>query len=223
MSEPATSPADGSPPALTSRQQLKADRREALLAAAKRLIAKHGYLGVRLEDIGGAAGVSGPAVYRHFASKDAVLAALLVGISHTLRDGGRRIRQSAPSPAQALLGLVAWQLDFALTEPELILIYDRDRFHLPPQDLQDVRRTQRAYVEIWVDVIGAAAPSGSVEADRTRAHAVIGLINSAPRIPGTSGTGPTREVLIDMALRALGLDRGRPGYGRPAGSSEATR
>jgi AcrR family transcriptional regulator len=206
MSEPGTSSTPGSPPALTSRQQLKADRREALLAAAKHLIAKHGYLGVRLEDIGGAAGVSGPAVYRHFASKDAVLAALLVGISHTLRDGGQRVQESAASPAQALLGLVAWQLDFALTEPELILIYDRDRFHLPPDDLQDVRRTQRAYVEIWVEAISAAAPSGSVAVDRTRAHAVIGLINSTPRIPGSTGPGRTRQVLTDMALGALGLD-----------------
>lgn len=205
MSEPGTSSMPGSPPALTSRQQLKADRREALLAAAKHLIAKHGYLGVRLEDIGGAAGVSGPAVYRHFASKDAVLAALLVGISHTLRDGGQRVQDSAGSPTQALLGLVAWQLDFALTEPELILIYDRDRFHLPPDDLQDVRRTQRAYVEIWVEAISAAAPSGSVATDRTRAHAVIGLINSTPRIPGSTGPGPTRQVLTDMALGALGM------------------
>ena len=163
---------------------------------------------MRLEDIGGAAGVSGPAVYRHFASKDAVLAALLVGISHTLRDGGQRIQQSAASPSEALLGLMAWQLDFALTEPELILIYDRDRFHLPREDLQDVRRTQRAYVEIWVDAISAAVPSGSVQVDRTRAHAVIGLINSTPRIPGTSGSGQTREVLTDLALGALGLDEG---------------
>lgn len=174
--------------------------------AAKRLIAKNGYLGVRLEDIGGAAGVSGPAVYRHFPSKDAVLAALLVGISHTLRDGGQRIMESAASPSQALLGLVAWQLDFALAEPELILIYDRDRFHLPAEDLKDVRRTQRAYVEIWVGAITAAAPSGRVEVDRTRAHAAIGLINSAPRIPRTGGSRQTREVLTSMAQGALGLD-----------------
>jgi AcrR family transcriptional regulator len=206
LNPPALNPPALNPPALTSRQQLKADRREALLAAAKHLIAKHGYLGVRLEDIGGAAGVSGPAVYRHFASKDAVLAALLVGISHTLRDGGRRVRESAHTPSQALLGLVAWQLDFALTEPELILIYDRDRFHLPPEDLQDVRRTQRAYVEIWVEVISAAAPSGRVELDRTRAHAVIGLINSTPRIPGPGESAQTREVLTAMALGALGLE-----------------
>src|SRR3984957_3561951 len=211
MSEPAVSSTPSPPSALTPRQQLKADRRDALLAAAKRLIAKHGYLGVRLEDIGGAAGVSGPAAYRNFASKDAVLAALLVGISHTLHDGGARIRQSAASPAQALLDLVAYQVDFALSDPELILIYDRDRFHLPPEDLHDVRRTQRAYVEIWVDVIRAAAPSGSVAEDRTRAHAVIGLITSAPRIPGASRTGATREVLNRMALGAIGLPLPRLG------------
>ena len=100
---------------------------------------------------------------------------------------------------------MAYQVDFALSDPELILIYDRDRFHLPAEDLHDVRRTQRAYVEIWVDVIRAAAPSGSVAEDRTRAHAVIGLINSAPRIPGASRTGATREVLNRMALGAIGL------------------
>jgi AcrR family transcriptional regulator len=198
-----------SEPGLTARQQLKADRRDALLAAAKRLIAKHGYLGVRLEDIGGAAGVSGPAVYRHFASKDAVLATLLVEISRYLRDGGRRIQESAATPAEALRGLVAWQLDFALAEPELILIYDRDRFHLPAADLQDVRRTQRAYVEIWVDAITAAVPAGGVDVDRTRAHAVIGLINSTPRIPRMTGSPETRVALTEMALGALGI--GGPG------------
>jgi hypothetical protein len=43
--------------------------------------------------------------------------------------------------------------------------------------------------------------------DRTRAHAVIGLINSTPRIPGTSESGRTREVLTGMALGALGIGR----------------
>ena len=76
---------------LTARQRDKADRRRALLDAAKRQMATYGYLGVRLDDIAGEAGISGPAVYRHFRSKDAVLAALMVGISDELRDGGRRI------------------------------------------------------------------------------------------------------------------------------------
>ena len=123
-------------PGLTARQQLRGRPAGRLLAAAKRLIASTATSACGLRTSEGGR-VSGPAVYRHFASKDAVLAALLVGISHTLYDGGERIRESAASPGQALLDLVAYQVDFALSDPELILIYDRDRFHLPAEDLHD--------------------------------------------------------------------------------------
>nr|WP_269328830.1 TetR/AcrR family transcriptional regulator [Kineosporia babensis] len=173
------------------------------MGAAKLLIAQHGYAGVRLNDIGGAAGVSGPAVYRHFASKNAVLAELLVGISHRLLEGGRRIQQENESAQDALRALVSWQLEFALTEPELILIFDRDRFQLEPGDLREVRKSQRAYVEVWVDVIGRAVPSGREDDDRTRAHAVIGLINSTPRIPGQLPAADVRRILTEMALGSL--------------------
>ena len=40
-------------------------------------------------NIGAAAGVSGPAVYRHFASKQAVLGAVLLEVSHDLLERGR--------------------------------------------------------------------------------------------------------------------------------------
>ncbi|MDT5175569.1 MAG: hypothetical protein QOG37_2820, partial [Mycobacterium sp.] len=61
------------------RSQLKSDRRLQLLAAAERLFAERGFLAVRLEDIGAAAGVSGPAIYRHFPNKESLLVELLVG------------------------------------------------------------------------------------------------------------------------------------------------
>ncbi|MCD5314837.1 hypothetical protein [Kineosporia babensis] len=106
--------------------------------------------------------------------------------------------------------LAEWQWDFALTEPELILNYDRDRFQLSPAELLEVRRTQREYVEIWVQVIGAAAPAGDVRVDRTRAHAVIGLINAAPRIPRSTGMRQSRAALAEMAWGHSGFARSRP-------------
>ena len=57
------------------------------IAAAERLMAERGYLAVRLEDIGAAVGVSGPAIYRHFPNKEALLVELLVGISTRLLAG----------------------------------------------------------------------------------------------------------------------------------------
>ena len=70
-----------------------------LIAAAERLVAERGYLAVRLEDIGAAAGVSGPAIYRHFPNKEALLVELLVGISTRLLAGRhRRRRATRPTP-----------------------------------------------------------------------------------------------------------------------------
>ncbi len=74
-------------PAATRRSQAKSDRRSQLIAAAERLVAERGYLAVRLEDIGAAAGVSGPAIYRHFPNKESLLVELLVGISTRLLAG----------------------------------------------------------------------------------------------------------------------------------------
>ena len=76
--QPGSPPQPGSP---TQRSRAKQNRRQALLSAAASLFALHGFSRVSLEDLGAAAGVSGPAVYRHFPGKQAVLADLLVTVS----------------------------------------------------------------------------------------------------------------------------------------------
>jgi len=85
----------------TARDRAKADRRAALLAAAARLFAERGFDGVTLGDIGEAAGVSGPAVYRHVAGKQALLGAILVDVSERLLEGGRRVAKSAAANTSA--------------------------------------------------------------------------------------------------------------------------
>ena len=51
-------------------------RREQLLQCAADLFSARGYHAVGIDDIGAAAGISGPGVYRHFPGKQALLAAL---------------------------------------------------------------------------------------------------------------------------------------------------
>lgn len=99
---------------LSSRGRQKSDRRSQLLAAAEQLIAERGFPAVRIEDIGAAAGVSGPAIYRHFAGKEALLVELLVGISTRLLAGAQSVLAQSPDPAAALDGLIDFHLDFAL-------------------------------------------------------------------------------------------------------------
>ncbi|WP_082684029.1 MULTISPECIES: TetR/AcrR family transcriptional regulator [unclassified Mycobacterium] len=191
----------------TNRSKAKSDRRSQLIAAAERLVAERGYLAVRLEDIGAAAGVSGPAIYRHFPNKEALLVELLVGISTRLLAGAREVVAAAEDPASALDGLIDFHLEFTLGEPDLIRIQDRDLGNLPASAKRQVRKAQRQYVEIWVDVLRQANDSLAEADARLMAHATFGLLNSTPHVlkPGATKTAEAnpRAVLKAMTVAAL--------------------
>jgi AcrR family transcriptional regulator len=198
----------GHPDARNRRSQLKSDRRLQLLSAAERLFAERGFLAVRLEDIGAAAGVSGPAIYRHFPNKESMLVELLVGISTRLLSGARDVTARSPDAAAALDGLIDFHLDFALGEPDLIRIQDRDLAYLPLGDCRQVRKAQRQYVEVWVAVLRELNPELAEADARLTAHAVFGLLNSTPHgiksAERPARASRSRAVMRAMTLAALG-------------------
>lgn len=189
------------------RSRAKSDRRGQLVAAAERLFAEHGYLAVRLEDIGAAAGISGPAIYRHFPNKEALLVELLVGISTRLLAGATEVVGAEDDAATALENLIDFHLDFALDESDLIRIQDRDLGNLPPAAKRQVRRKQRQYVEIWVDVLRRCSAELTEADARLMAHGTFGLLNSTAHSmkPGTTKTAEagSRTVLREMTVAAL--------------------
>jgi AcrR family transcriptional regulator len=189
--------------AVTARSQAKANRRDALLGAAATLFARSGFNGVSIEDLGTAAGVSGPAVYRHFSGKQAVLAALLVGVSEELVSGGQSVVDEATDAASALAGLVRFHVEFALGNPDVIRVQDRDLDQLGDEDRHRVRALQRSYVELWVQSLRRAHPATDAATLRIRAHATFGLINSTPHSAASSPPALVRSVLEEMALAAL--------------------
>ena len=178
-------------------------RREQILATAAELFAARGFHGVSVADLGAACGISGPALYKHFPSKDAVLAALLVGVSRDLLEEGRRRVADAPTPDDALERLLAFHADFTLARPELIRVQDRDLGNLSAGEARTVRRFQRASVELWVEVLVRVEPSLDLDEARTRIHAVFGLLNSTPHSVPAHATGHARPILVTMARAAI--------------------
>ncbi|GAA4858665.1 MULTISPECIES: SACE_7040 family transcriptional regulator [Saccharopolyspora] len=177
------------------------NRREQILAAAAAKFARYGFHGVGIDDIGAAVGISGPALYRHFRGKEAVLAEMLTGISDTLLAGGRE-RVGGEDPAADLDRLVAWHVGFALGNPDLITVQARDLDSLGSPDRNRVRERQRAYVEVWVDVLCRLHPGLARSTARAAAHAAFGLINSTPHSTRLS-SGAMTDLLHRMARAAL--------------------
>src|SRR5688572_5245954 len=191
----------------TERDRAKADRQAAILHEAARLFAERGYSGVSLEDLGAAVGVSGPAVYRHFENKQALLGAILVGVSQRLRAGGRAVVEAGGVPEEQLRAIIAFHVDFALADADVIRVQDRDLASLSDDDRHTVRRLQREYVELWIGILTDLHP-GHGESDlRVRAHACFGLINSTPYssrgLRGAPADSTVRGILESMAFAAL--------------------
>jgi AcrR family transcriptional regulator len=191
-------------------------RRDQILAAAAELFARHGFHGVGIDEIGAAVGVSGPALYRHFRSKDAMLGEMLTSISEELLAGGQE-RRDANEPTAVLAELVRFQVDFALDNPALITVQERNLGNLTEPDRRRVRALQRRYVEVWVQAIRDRDQAADEPTARAAAHAVFGLINSTPHSRHLGRAGMA-AMLCEMALGALGSMRAD----EPTGLSNAS-
>jgi AcrR family transcriptional regulator len=182
-------------------QARRRSRRDEILAIAVGLFASRGYHGVSMDDIGAAAGVTGPALYHHFAGKEAMLAAALIPVSESLLAGGRA--RVAEHPRDALAALVDFHVDFAVANPAVITLQLHELDRLPEEPRRQIRRLQRLYVEEWVNVLTALRDLDPGEA-RVLAHAAFGLMNSTPFLGGEVDRERCATLLRAATLAALG-------------------
>ncbi|HEX2771404.1 MAG TPA: TetR/AcrR family transcriptional regulator [Micromonosporaceae bacterium] len=179
-------------------------RRQEILEVAVGLFAARGYHGVSMDDIGSAAGVTGPALYHHFAGKEAMLAAALMPVSDGLLAGGRhRVAQHPDDPRAALESLIDFHVDFALANPAVITLHLHELDRLPAEPRRQIRLLQRLYVEEWVSVLTALHPGLSAGEARVLAHSAFGLMNSTPFLGGEVDRRRRAALLRAATLAAL--------------------
>ncbi|GAA1023522.1 MULTISPECIES: TetR/AcrR family transcriptional regulator [Amycolatopsis] len=180
-------------------------RREQVLSAATGLFAERGFHTVSMEDIGAAAGIAGPSVYRHFPSK----AALMVAIGHRAADRLALAAEQAlqaPDERAALGRLAASYVHILLRTPELLVSFTADRVTMPERDKADLRRVQRDYVDQWVSLLCAVFPELPAREAKIRVHAALTIANDLSRT-GRIRSRPHLQTELTAVLHAvLGLD-----------------
>lgn len=158
-----------------------APRREVLLAQATRLFRERGYHAVTMEEIGAAAGIAGPSIYRHFASKaDLLLAAGNRMLDQLALDASRATAGSA-AERQVLDRLIVSYAGTVLAHRDLMAVYIAEMASLPEQECAELRRRQRAYVAEWTRLIAAVNPHREPAEARVIAHAALTLANDLAR------------------------------------------
>jgi AcrR family transcriptional regulator len=189
--------------ALASQQGQRTPRQRELITAAADLFAKHGYHQVGINDISGALGLTGPAFYRHYPSKEAVLVAILDdAITAHLEEVGDLARSIA-DPLEALEAIIAHHVAFVFDHMAGIVTWRTEFRSLPAQDRHRLRYLQRLYTEEWVRTVSAIRPDLDIEQIRTMCQAAIALIQSATEFGNKLPREQIEPILQAMAMHAL--------------------
>ena len=183
----------------------RGERRERILASATSLFEENGFHGAGIDDIAAAAGVTGPAIYRHFKNKDAVLVALFDRLAERLSAILDAV--ATHEGREALETLVRLHVRLAFEERALIVVYISEERNLPDAERRRVRRAHRGYVEAWAGLLRPLRPDQSDDERRAAVHAAIGLLNSTGyRRQVGLPRAQAEDLLARMALVAL-LDK----------------
>ena len=195
----------GPPPPLAT------SRREAILAAALELFRQGGFHAVGVDEIGTTAGISGPGVYRHFASKTALLVALLDSISERMVIAAEDIQKADGPPVVTLDRLIAFHAATAVTERALLAVWIRDGRSASHSDRERLRGREVEYVSHWTGTLARLRPELSPAEAEALVHAALGAIDSVALHDSALPADALQALLADAARAVLQHSARQPG------------
>lgn len=192
------------------------DRRDALVHAARAVIAEHGYAGCSIAAVAHRAGVATGTVYRYFPDK-AALSTEVFRVSTEAEVAAVRTA-AATAPVADVAGRIAAMVRTfayrALRAPRIAYALIAEPVELAVET--ERLRYRAAYREVFTEVIRDGVDRGELPEQHpaTSAAAVVGALAEALVVPlhDPADRSPAdRDVLVDhltdLILRALGASR----------------
>jgi AcrR family transcriptional regulator len=200
-----------------------------IIEHAGRLFAERGFAGTSVQDIADASGMSRPALYYYFKSKEDLLASLVTevteGAAAQIRAVARDDDQNATERLRSIARLLAsWRAQ----QPGRFLLLVRSESVLPPDLARVNERAKRGTLRELTKLIeqGVAAGEFRMVDPRSAALAVLGICNWVAWWADPSGrTDPAAvgAAMADLAV-AMVAQTGQPGPPQgPAAALAAVR
>lgn len=149
-----------------------------------------------MDDIGAAAGITGPGVYRHFSSKQS----LLESLCDRTMDRMLALAQSSPDLAK----LIDLHVQLVVKERALMGVWVREQRALDESVRRSLRARMRAYEAIWRD---ALAPSRA-DLDPAELALIVGatlaMLNATSLIESPLSPAARADLLRALTKAALG-------------------
>lgn len=197
-------------------------RRELILQAATELFRRKGYHTTSMDAIGQAVGVTGPAVYRHFENKQALLAAIFKRALRVHQDIIDSVIELDVTPVEALEEIVRRSTREIVEHPNETLMFLQRSAELAAADRREIAWQRRRLITGWVELLTEVRPELSTERAAVVAQAAGGLLNGSAFIKSKLEGEAVSDLLAEMTLAAL-LGRGNSDTSGSQLRSESTR
>jgi len=174
---------------VTGREQRRAQSRKAIIEAAARAIAEHGYHGMSMRDLARATDRSLAGFYNYFASKDDVLFALQKEAFETLVASTQQALAEVHDAAARLYVFIHNHVRYFAEHPDVMRVLVHEAAALPQSRRRVIRALKEQYFEIGREIVrlvveegcgdGEAVPRGRVpdpELERAT-YGVFGMMN----------------------------------------------
>lgn len=176
-------------------------RDEQILCAAEKLFFERSFDGVGVDEIGRVAGTSGSAIYRHFPSKDAILAALFDKTLDTLLV---RVGEPEQDPQADLEKLLRSFVSLTNSHKRLVSIWLREQRSLAQRYRREHGRRRHRITERWIGCLQRCYPGRSTDELTTATRGVqLLLLSEALRPPGGRRAQHAEELLVQVGLSAV--------------------
>jgi AcrR family transcriptional regulator len=186
------------------------ERREAILVAAARVIARSGVRGLRVEEVASEAGVSPPLLYYHFASRQGLIRAALERASDKAPSAALRAEPGGRTGYEAVEAALLAELDEERTVRDNAIVWGEVSATavFEPELREDVKRVTDAWSATVADAVRRGMEDGSVrpgvDADRA-AEVMITLVDGLCNrwLAGAMERERARELLVATLRETL--------------------
>lgn len=176
-------------------------REQTILQAAEKLFSERSFDGVGIDAIGKEAGIVGSGVYRHFSSKQEILATLMDEAIDAML---LHVTATTDDPAADLRALVETHVRFCLERARLADIWQREHRVLENEHQRRFTRRQHQYIEHWVTRLDARYPGHPREELLATIRAAHALMSSdTTRRTGSKQAPDLAKLLTSLTLASL--------------------
>ncbi|WP_243788313.1 TetR/AcrR family transcriptional regulator [Saccharopolyspora gloriosae] len=173
------SPGTRSTKAGAASSRLRTDDRKAQISAiAAELFSERGYHGVGLGEIASAAGITGPAIYRHFPNKQGILAHAAREFAAALSSCAQEADAAPGSDEEKLRAVVRAVTALVVRRRGSIRLYQWEARHLADGDRAEVARSLRTLISVVAHRLGAVRPELPETTARLQASAALSAVAS---------------------------------------------